>query len=100
MITFKTTRKEAKQILTLGQRANALANHHGIVYDVKDADMDLTACHLNGCPLDLAKLATCDDAEFAHDVFGIRRHLNRKTGKLTGHFHPRCALPVEAAKQS
>lgn len=59
-------------------------------YDVLEARMDLTACHLNGCPLDLAKLLAADDFNLAHDMFGINRHLDRRTGKLTGHFLPRC----------
>jgi hypothetical protein len=53
--------------------------------------MDITACHLNGCPLRLGELLGADDANFAHDVFGIRRHLNRETGKLEDCFCPRYA---------
>lgn len=53
--------------------------------------MDLTATHLNGCPLDLDALLAMDDSNFLHDVAGIRRHLDRRTGQLTGEFRPRCA---------
>ena len=47
-----------------------------------EIDMDLTACHLNGCPLDLDKLADFDDFNFYHDIFGIRNNINRTNGKL------------------
>jgi len=32
-----------------------------------------------------------DDFNFAHDVFGIRRNIDRSTGKITGTFWPRYA---------
>jgi hypothetical protein len=56
-----------------------------------DWAMDITACHNNGCPLDLEKLAEAPEFDFRHDVFGIRRHLDRSTGKLGDCFIPRCA---------
>lgn len=58
--------------------------------------MDLCACHANGCPLDFEKLATTDDFTLAHDVAGIIAYMDRETGRLTGHFLPRCALPPSA----
>jgi hypothetical protein len=54
--------------------------------------MDLEACHCNGCPLDLTGLLeAAGDADLVHDVAGISRHLNRQTGVLVNHFHPRYA---------
>ena len=53
--------------------------------------MDLTACHLNGCPLDLDRLLGASEADFAHDIAGIVRHLDRETGQLGDCFVPRCA---------
>ena len=53
--------------------------------------MDLIATHLNDCKLDLNKLLKADRFNFAHDVLGIRRYINRKTGKLMECFLPRCA---------
>lgn len=56
--------------------------------------MDLTIAH-NHQPLDLTRLYAASDSEFAHDVFGIRRHLDRETGKLPKWFSPRfLAAPV------
>jgi hypothetical protein len=54
--------------------------------------MDLTAVHLN-TPLDLQALLEADQFDFAHDVAGIQRHINRNTGKLGGCFLPRSAVP-------
>lgn len=56
-----------------------------------DHIMDLCACHANGCPLDLVKLNGFDDFSLSHDLHGINRHLSKQTGKIDGHFLPRCA---------
>jgi hypothetical protein len=53
--------------------------------------MDLQACHGNGCPLDLEGMMHADRLDLMHDVLGIRRHINRDTGKLEGCFEPRYA---------
>ena len=60
-----------------------------MLYKHMDAMMDIEACHSNGCPLRLNELLATDDGNFGHDVFGIRRHLDRETGKLGGCFLPR-----------
>lgn len=54
--------------------------------------MDLTACHANGCELKLAEFLEAEPFDFSHDYYGIRRHLNRNTGKLEGCFLPRYAV--------
>ncbi len=56
--------------------------------------MDITATHASGCPLRLADLAAADAFNFAHDVVGIRCHLDRSTGKLRNYFTPRYAVPA------
>lgn len=60
--------------------------------DRQDVMMDLDAVNSNGCPLDFDKLAGFDDFDFAHDIVGIYKNLDRNTGQLTDHFIPRCAL--------
>jgi len=62
-------------------------------YRPLEAQMDVTACHVNGCPLKLQELLEADDFNFSHDIFGIRRHLNRETGQLENCFLPRFARP-------
>ena len=88
-VSFDVSRKDAKLIHEIAKRAVRLARRDGVHYDFMDADMDLTATHANGNPLRLADLLAADDGNFGHDVFGIRRHLDRNTGKLGGYFLPR-----------
>lgn len=53
--------------------------------------MDITAVHLNGCPLQLRELLGADTFNFSHDVTGISNHIDRNTGKLLDCFRPRFA---------
>ena len=50
--------------------------------------MEVANTHL---PLDLNKLLVFSEKDFIHDVFGIAYHVNRVTGKVMGHFLPKCA---------
>lgn len=52
--------------------------------------MDVITVH-NVVGLKLDDMLSADDLNFAHDVFGIRRHLDRETGQLKDHFLPRFA---------
>jgi hypothetical protein len=46
---------------------------------------DLRSCRLeHGKQIDFARLLTCSDVAFSHDIGGIRDHLNRVTGSLRG----------------
>lgn len=56
-----------------------------------DLSMDIEACHNNGCKLDLGKLLHAPAFDFAHDIYGIHKHLNRETGEMQHCFLPRCA---------
>lgn len=56
--------------------------------------MDLEATHANGCRMDFARLLGADAFNFAHDVAGIRRHIDRRTGRLRDCFVPRFAKPT------
>lgn len=91
MISFAVSKTEARLIAKIASRAVTLAESHGCEVDYTTMEMDITACHLNGCPLDLEQLLAFDDGNFGHDVLGIRRHIDRKTGELTDCFLPRCA---------
>lgn len=53
-------------------------------------EMDLTAVHANDGALDLESLVTLPGFDFTHDVCGIITHIDRRTGRLRGHFEPRC----------
>jgi hypothetical protein len=56
-----------------------------------ELEMDITAAHRNGCPLDLERMLGFDDFSLAHDVSGIHRYIDRNTGRLTNCFCPRSA---------
>jgi hypothetical protein len=51
--------------------------------------MDICATHANGNPLRLAEMLAADDFNFTHDWYGIRRNLDRTTGRLMNFFSPR-----------
>lgn len=53
-----------------------------------DLQRELEACHCNGCPLRLTALLKADEYSFAREISGIRRHLNRNTGRLDAAFTP------------
>lgn len=95
-INWDTTDKDRALIDKIVERAMALSQDDGISYNAKECSMDLTACHLNGCAIDLEKLLRAPDATFGHDVYGIRRFIDRTTGKIPGEFFaPRCMLPEQ-----
>lgn len=93
---FNASKFEHKLIEEITERAVKLADELG--HEINDVKMmmDLTACHCNGCPLDLNKLLNAPNGDFGHDVFGIRRHINRRTGQLEDCFQPRCAMQDNA----
>lgn len=91
MIKWDATKAEIITIGKIAHRAVKMADDAGIGYEYQDAMMDIEATHCNGCKLKLDVLLEADDFNFAHDVFGIRSHIDRETGELTGHFLPRTA---------
>ncbi len=91
MIKWTATKSEQRTIQSIAERAVAMAEKHGVPYTIQDATMDIYACHSSGCRLQLDTLLSADDGNFAHDVFGIRRHIDRKTGRLQNCFLPRYA---------
>lgn len=93
IINWKTTKAEAELIGKITNRAYEIAKKYGVLdYSGRDINMDITATHCNGCKLDLNKLLGFPDFDFSHDVFGIRRHINRETGQLENCFSPRCSV--------
>lgn len=86
-ISFAVTKEESLLAAKIANRARLLGDPRSTV----DIAMDIEATHANGCPLDLEKLYEFDDFNFKHDIYGIARHIDRRTGKLTRCFLPRCA---------
>ena len=86
MIDFAATPQDTKTIHDITRRAAKLLG-----VDPVAVAMDVSACHLNGCPLRLPELLAADNGNFAHDIGGIARHLDRETGELQDDFLPRFA---------
>lgn len=95
----KLSREEFDLIEEIAARALDLAHRVDEKFKVKKMDlvMDLAACHLVTCPLDLYRLFVADEGNFGHDVFGIHRHINRENLKMNDCFLPRFAKKEEAA---
>jgi hypothetical protein len=88
---FDTTKAQLTLISKIADRAHVLEHGAGARYRGQEQltwMMDLSAV-MNSCPIDLAALLAADDVNFAHDVFGIRRHIDRETGELADCFVPR-----------
>ena len=97
--SFNVNRTDAELIHRIVDRAIGVAETAQIRYSRMDWEMDFAACHANGCPLQLKELLAADAADFAHDVFGIRHHLDRETGKLGDCFRPRFAAKERKRKR-
>lgn len=90
-ISFDTTRKETNTIRMICDRAQELADELALPFDMMMTMMDLSALQAGICKLRLDELLHAERMDFIHDVWGIRRHLNRDTGALENHFLPRYA---------
>jgi hypothetical protein len=91
MIKWTDNASEMTLESAIADRAIVMVKTMGIKLEKCKTVMDIDACHCNGTPLKLQELLDADDANFAHDVFGITRHIDRTTGKLTNCFLPRFA---------
>lgn len=85
----KYTDEETEIVKKIMDRFMKRAEEHNLGLPRIDTEMDLSAAHAC-CPLDLARLLAADDFNFAHDMFGIMCHMDRRTGKLDNCFLPRC----------
>lgn len=93
--SFDVTIADARLINKIAQRAmyDLQAARHTDQFTKLDVAMDVTATHVNGNPLRLADLLVANGFNFAHDILGIRTHLDRDTGKLMNSFRPRFSQP-------
>jgi hypothetical protein len=92
-LSFRATKEEDALIEKIAIRAGKEVFQHTPDQTLMDTAMDVMATHSSGCPLRLQELLDADAFNFAHDIAGIRRHLNRKTGELLDCFLPRFAKP-------
>lgn len=87
---LKKDRSEFETQLAIAGRAQTLYRGIGIRDDFITISMDIENAHAI-CPMKLDEWLTADDSNFAHDMLGIRRHLNRRTLVLEDGFLPRFA---------
>ena len=94
-VKFTHNRKQRALITEIAKRAEKLelVNTQG---ERLALEMDITATHSNGNPLKLPELLVAKDFDFVHDVCGIRRHIDRRTGQLKDFFSPRYSAPEGA----
>ena len=90
--------KEAEDLAYIGQIAT-----RAVAYVASQADMNPTDWNRTNIVImmiqvkktnphmNLKQFAEFDDFNFLHDFFGIAKHAQHPTGKLDGHFLPRCA---------
>jgi hypothetical protein len=91
MISWKISNKDFNLIVQIAERVESdIPNYPD---KRQTMIMDLNACHSNGMPLQLEELLKADIFDFTHDIYGIRRHIDRTTGKLQDSFVPRYAQP-------
>lgn len=88
---LKLTKGDCKKIAGIARRAVRVYADNGVSRDFEEIQMDLEAVHGGVCPLDLDRLGAFDDFNLLHDVGGVARHLDRRTGELRDSFRPRSA---------
>lgn len=88
-INWNASKEDMLKVEAIVTRVINIAAEHGTKLNRVGLTMDVTACHLNGCPIDLEQLLTADRADFMHDVYGIQNHIDRGTGELLDCFLPR-----------
>ena len=92
MVSFSCSKEDHDLAVQVADRyenncmLNCSAHEHQLIL------MDLVATHCNGNPMDFAGLLSADLFNLAHDVNGIRRHIDRSTGRLMNFFVPRYTL--------
>lgn len=81
------TKDEKMMIMQIAERADEKGL---LMFDRLSLIMDIEAVHAE-IGLRLSDFLNADDENFAHDVVGIQRHIDRQSKKLTDFFLPRFA---------
>jgi hypothetical protein len=94
---WEITNPEFDLLVQVADRALAAFTHYPD--DKRTLVMDLMACHANACALDFKSMLEGPLQDLSHDIYGIRKHINRDTGKLEDFFTPRYALANHVPEQ-
>ena len=87
--SFICTDKElllVNQIIKRAREENVINNSERQHYI-----MNLIAANANGCPIDFEKLLNAPPFDFKHDIYGIEKNIDKKTGEIKNCFLPRCS---------
>lgn len=82
-----------KDILTIQNIVQRAKGEGLLMFSPISLYMDLEAVH-RAIGLRLDDLLAADNFDFAHDILGIQRHMNRGTTELTECFLPRFARRI------
>jgi hypothetical protein len=96
MINFKMDPRHVDLIMAVADRVEALEALHrapGNRRDRLSIVMDIAVVQNSETPLMLQELLDAADVDFAHDMFGIERHLDRDEGSPTAGQLLDCFLP-------
>lgn len=88
IVKMDSTKEELDLIIKIIKRAD---DENLLSTDRLCLMMDLEAVHTNDVKLQFGKLLNFPRFDFAHDIVGIQNCIDRKTGKLTKCFLPRCS---------
>jgi len=80
---IKLSKRDLELIHKIAERASKL-----LKLPLLSVEMDLTAVH-SVSPLRLEDFLNAERIDFAHDVYGIQKNIDRSTGKLKNFFEPR-----------
>lgn len=89
LVNWRVSRADGDLIRRITTRAIASPSLGLSEIQREEVEMDLIAVHRNIQPLRLRELLDADFFNFAHDIAGIRRHINRTTCTLENCFCPR-----------
>lgn len=93
-VQFTQDQKQRATITEIARRARSLCAKRQVKIGTQlDVEMDIAAAHSNGNPLRLKALLAADEFNLMHDVLGIIRHIDRRTGRLGDFFCPRYSRP-------
>ena len=95
MISFACSKEDHDLAVRVARRYETDCMVNCGAHEHQQILMDLVATHCNGNPMDFAGLLDADLFNFSHDVSGIRRHIDRSTGRLVGFFVPRYSRKEE-----
>lgn len=99
LICFEIATRTRAVVRSLYAHTHPSATDRPRVRSMQSIVSALIACHLGGCPLDLAHLATARDSDLIHDVYGICDRIVDESSELALCFRPRYSMASRTTTQ-